>query len=156
MDSRISMSDADGRKLIFRLAEMGFLLEVADVVEVIEQIAENLDPGRSDIGRGIVSALQFRQTWIPAIDPTLRLDISSTVKLKDKVAVILCSSEGNWALLVDQVDLLSLADNFQSCEIPFLLKVATKSFYSQVNLLHGEPLIVFEPEHFYGTIAVPA
>ena len=147
------MSDVGGRKLIFRLGEMGFLLEMANVVEVIEQVEEILDPGRSDIARGIVSALQFRQTWIPAVDPTLKLNVSSAVKLQDKVVVVLSGSEGNWALLVDQVKLLSTAETFHSCEVPFLLKVATMSFYSQIELLHDEPLIVFEPERFYGIAA---
>ena len=148
------MSTVGGRKMIFRLGEVGFLLEVTDVVEVVDQIEEILDPARSDIGRGIISALRFRQTWIPAVDPTLKLDISSAVRLKDKVAVVLCSSEGNWALLVDQVNLLSVADRFQPCEIPFLLKVAAMSFYSQIKLFHNEPMIVFEPERFYGSFAV--
>ena len=139
------------RKLIFRLGGVGFLLELADVVEVVDQITEDLDPSRSVIGQGIVSALKFRQTWIPAIDPTLRLDIFSTVKLKDKVAVVLHSSEGNWALLVDQVEELSAAENFQPCEIPFLLKVAAMGFYSQIKLLQDEPMIVFEPERYYGS-----
>lgn len=134
---------------------MGFLLGLIDVVEVVEQIAEILDPGRSDIGRGIVSALQFRQTWIPVVDPALKLDIFSAVKLKDKVAVILRSSEGNWALLVDQIEELSAIENFQTCEIPFLLKVAAMGFYSQIKLLHNEPMIVFEPERYYGSAAVP-
>ena len=148
------MSTVGDRKLIFRLGGVGFLLEVTDVVEVVEQIEEILDPACSDIGRGIVSALQFRQTWIPVVDPTLKLDIPSAVKLKDKVAVILCSSEGNWALVVDQVNLLSATDRFLPCEIPLLLTVAAMSLYSQIKLFHNEPVIVFEPERFYGSFAV--
>ncbi len=143
------------RKLIFRLGGIGFLLDLAEVVEVVEQITDALDPSRSDIGRGIVSALQFRQTWIPVVDPALKLDISSTVDLKKKTAVILRGTEGNWALLVDQVDKLSASENFQPCAIPFLLKVAALGFYSQIQLLHDEPMIVFEPERYYGSAAVP-
>ncbi|MCF6265503.1 MAG: chemotaxis protein CheW [Desulfuromusa sp.] len=142
------------KKLIFRLGGTGFLLELGDVVEVVERIAGMLDSSRSDIGRGIVSALQFRQTWIPVVDPALKLNIFSVVKLKDKKAVILRGSEGNWALLVDQVGELSAAENFHSCEIPFLLKVSAMGFYSQVKLLYNEPMIVFEPERYYGSTAV--
>lgn len=142
------------RNLIFRLGGVGFLLELVDVVEVVNQITEALDPGRSDIGQGIVSALKFRQTWIPVVDPALKLDIFSVVKLKDKAAVILHGSEGNWALLVDQVEELSAVENFRPCEVPFLLKVAATGFYSQIKLLHNEPMIVFEPEYYYGSTAV--
>ncbi|MEA3361822.1 MAG: chemotaxis protein CheW [Thermodesulfobacteriota bacterium] len=148
------MIAVDGKKLIFRLGKTGLLLELDEVVEVVEQIAGRLDSSRSDIGRGIVSALQFRQTWIPAVDPALKLDIFSEIMLKDKKAVILRGSEGNWALLVDQVDDLSAAEDFQSCEIPFLLKVSAMGFYSQIKLLHNEPMIVFEPERYYGSTAV--
>ena len=148
------MTAAGDRKLIFRLGGMGFLLNLSEVVEVVEQITNSLDPSRSDIGQGIVSALQFRQTWIPVIDPALKLDIFSPVKLKEKTAVILRGTEGNWALLVDQVDKLTAAENFQSCAIPFLLKVAAMGFYSQIQLLHNEPMIVFEPERYYGSAVV--
>jgi chemotaxis signal transduction protein len=142
------------RKLIFRLGGIGFLLELTDVVEVVDQIAKVLDPGRSDISQGIISALQFRQTWIPAVDPALILDISSTVKLQEKKAVILRGSEGNWALLVDRIDELSVAENLKPCELPFLLKVSAMGFYSQIKLLNQEPMIVFEPERYYGSAVV--
>ena len=150
------MSVASQRKLIFRLGGIGFLLDLTEVVEVLDQITDALDPGRSDIGQGIVSALRFRQTWIPVVDPALKLDIFSTVKLRDKTVVVLRGHEGNWALLVDQVDRLSTAENFQPCEMPFLLKVATMGFYSQIQLLHSEPMIVFEPEHYYGSVSKSA
>jgi len=139
------------RKLVFRLGRIGFLLELTDVVEVVDPIAKILDPGRSDISRGIISALQFRQTWIPAVDPALILDIPSATKLQEKIAVILRGSEGNWALLVDRIDELSVAENLQSCEIPFLLKVSAMGYYSQVKLLNQEPMVVFEPERYYGS-----
>lgn len=148
------MSVVGNRYLVFRLGGIGFLLDLAAVVEIINPISAALDPGRSDLGQGIVSALQFRQTWIPAVDPALRLDIFSAVKLQDKVAVILHGSEGNWALLVDQVEDLSAKKNFQACEIPFLLKVAALGFYSRLKLLQNEPMIVFEPELYYGSTAV--
>lgn len=149
------MSVVNNRKLIFRLGEIGFLLDLADVVEIVDQIADALDPSRSDIGRGIVSALLFRQTWIPVVDPTLKLDIFSTVKLKEKTVVVLQSTEGNWALLVDRVNKLSAAEDFQPGEIPLLLKVATLGFYSQIKLLDNEPMIVFEPERYYGSVPLP-
>ena len=142
------------RGLVFRLGSIGFLLDLVDVIEVVEQVSDSLDSSSSVIGLGIVSALEFRQTWIPVVDPTLRLDISSSIKMKDKVAVILRGSEGSWALLVDKVEEMAAACDFVSCEIPFLLKVSAMEFYSQIKLLHGEPLIVFEPELYYGSAAV--
>lgn len=139
------------RKLIFRLGKVGFLLTLTDVVEVVDEIAKKIDPGRSDISQGIVSALQFRQTWIPAIDPALILDIPSATKLSEKKAIIVRSPEGNWALLVDRIDKLSAAEKMTPCEIPSLLKVTAMGFYSQIKLLNQEPMVVFEPELYYGS-----
>lgn len=139
------------RNLIFRLGKVGFLVALADVVEVVDQIAKKNDPGRSDISQGIVSALQFRQTWIPAIDPALILDIPSATKLSEKKAIIVRSPEGNWALLVDRIDELSTTEKMTPCEIPSLLKVPAMGFYSQIKLLNQEPMIVFEPQRYYGS-----
>jgi chemotaxis signal transduction protein len=150
------MAEAGQRVLVFRLGKIAFMLDLAQIVEIVEQTADILDPGRSDISRGIVSALQFRQTWVPVVDPALKLDIFSPVALKDKVAIILRSSEGNWALLVDGVSELQLAENFQPCEIPFLLQVSASGFYSEVRLLKGKPVVVFEPESYYGSAPVVA
>ncbi len=148
------MAEAGQRVLVFRLGEIAFMLELAQIVEVVEQTADILDPGRSDMSRGIVSALKFRKTWIPVVDPALKLDISSPVALKDKIAVILRSSEGNWALLVDHISELLPVENFKSCEVPFLLQMSAAGFYSQVRLLDNRPVVVFEPENYYGSVSV--
>ncbi len=153
--SRGTMSGANHRALIFRLGDISFLLALAQVVEVVEQTAEMLDAGRSDISRGIVSALWFRKTWIPVVDPALKLDIATDVEINDKTAIVLHSSEGNWALLVDDISELAVMDNFKSCSIPFLLKVSATGFYSRVKLLHDCPVVVFEPESYYGSTVCP-
>ena len=148
------MGGANHRVLVFFLGDIRFLLELAQVIEVVEQTGKTLDPERSDISRGIVSALWFRNTWIPVVDPALKLDISSSVAMDAKVAIVLHSSEGNWALLVDRIVEVSSVDNFQSCDIPFLLQVSATGFYSQLKLWKNQPVVVFEPENYYGTAAV--
>ena len=146
------MTGVHRRALIFRLGEVLFLLELAHVVEVVGAAEKTLDSSRSDIRHGIVSALRFRNTWIPVVDPTLKLDIGSTVHMDAKVAIVLLGSEGNWALLVDAVSELSQVGNFKPCEIPFLLKVSATGFYSRVELLNDQPVVVFEPEQYYGSL----
>lgn len=145
------MADAVARKLIFRLGETGFLLDLAWVVEICEQPVEHFDASRTDLEQGIVGAFYFRQTHIPVIDPALSLNIQSQLALKDKVVLILGGREGNWALLVDRVDEISPSTQFQACEIPPLLKKSIAGYYSQVSLLMNEPLICFEPEYYYGS-----
>ncbi|MCW8859500.1 MAG: chemotaxis protein CheW [Deltaproteobacteria bacterium] len=149
------MAATTNKNLIFRLGGIGFLLDLDHVVEVVEQIAEILDPSRSDIGRGIVSALKFRKTWIPVVDPALKLGLISSVKIKEKTALVLQGIEGNWAILVDQVVELSSGEHLRLCDTPFLLKVSAMGCYSELLLLNNEPLVVFEPERHYGSDFVP-
>ncbi len=148
------MAKANNRALIFRLGKIEFFLDLAQVVEVVESADKVLDSTRSDINRGIISALWFRKTWIPVVDPALTLNIDSDADFNDKVAVVLHSSEGNWALLVDSIVKLVAADRLTLCDIPFLLKVSASSFYSQLRLLENRPIVVFEPENYYGSAVV--
>ena len=148
------MPQLESKKLIFRLGKIGFVLELSAVVEIVEHLAEDLDSSCSDLGRGIVSALSFRQALIPVIDPTIKLNIISPLNLKNKIAIVLWSSEGNWALVVDKIEKMVNANSFQACEVPHLLRIATTGFFYQVNLFAGEPLVVFDPDSYYGAALI--
>ena len=138
------------RKLIFRLGGIGFLLDIARLVEICEQLADNFNPTYSDLEQGIVGALQFRRTQVPVVDPALLLGVKSELRFSEKRALILKGAEGNWALLVDRVEEISSADRFVSCELPLLLKKSVSRGYTQVSLLAGEPMVHFEADYFYG------
>jgi chemotaxis signal transduction protein len=146
------MARAADRKLIFRLGEIGFLLELSWVVEICEHIDEHFNPDRSDLEQGIVGSYLFRQTLIPVVDPVLHLRIQTQQDIAKKSALILRGDEGNWALLVDRVEEISPAIKFHPCEIPSLLKKAVSGYYTQVYLLMDEPVICFEPEQYYGSM----
>jgi len=150
------MAHVGNRILVFRLGGIGFILDLSSVVEVQGSVTAQLDASRSDISQGIVAAMAFRGTWLPVVDPAAKLGIPATVRMKDQVAVVLSSLEGNWAILVDAVDELSAEDSFVSCEIPFLLKASACSGYSQLKLRNAEPFVVFDPELFYGSPAMQA
>ena len=137
-----------------RIGTVGCLLELTWIVEIRQQISELLDFSHCDPTLGIVGALSFRQTRIPAIDPGLRLAIPSRIALQDRTALVLKSPEGNWALLVDQVGEIYPAEFFTPCVLPRLLQVATQGYYSKLELMQQEPLIVLDPEQFYGSTAV--
>lgn len=148
------MAHAVARKLIFRLGETGFLLDLDRVVEICEQLTEHFNPSLTDMGQGIVGSLHFRQTQIPVVDPALHLKTHSQLPITMKSALVLKGTEGNWALLVDRVEEISPADKFVTCDIPPLLKSAIAGYYSQVSLLGNEPMIHFEPEQYYGSSPV--
>jgi chemotaxis signal transduction protein len=140
------------KKLIFRLGGIGFFLDLNFVVEIVDQVGSRLDATRSDIGRSIVAAFLFRKTWIPGVDPVLKFGLSSSVRIKDRVAIVLKGPEGNWAIFVDQVEELSAAEELIPCEIPFLLKVSALDSYSELMLLNNEPYVGFDIERFYDTV----
>ena len=144
------MGNVVARRLIFRLGEVGFILDLSCVVEILESVADLLDSTYREMDAGIVGALDFRHTWVPVVDPTIRFDLNSSLPLTAKTALILTSPEGNWALLVDRAEEISPAHRFQHCEMPPIIRVAVSSHYSQIELLNDEPFVLFEPERFYG------
>ncbi len=150
------MGRAVARHLVFRLNDIGFILDLTRVVEVREQIDDALDMSRSDLERGIVGALSFRQTRIPVVDPAIRLGLVMTTPFKNRIALVLNSPEGNWGLLVDQLGEICPATKFSCCEIPALLKRTLQNYYSEIVLSAGEPLIQFRPDDFYGAAGTAA
>lgn len=145
------MGNLVARKLIFRLGAVGFSLDLAYVVEICERVGDLLDSSYSDLNAGIVGALDFRNTRVPAIDPALGFDLISTVPLSGRTALILNSPEGNWALLVDRVAEIRPIDRFLPIDMPPLLREGVSNYYSQVEWYNNEPLVRFDPERFYGT-----
>ncbi len=146
------MGRVAARHLVFRIDDIGFVLDLTRVVEIREQIAGALDLSRTDLERGIVGALTFRQTRIPVIDPAIRLGLSPKTPIKQRVALVLNSPEGNWGLLVDQVGEIGPASKFSSCKMPALLKGTLQKFYSEILLLNDEPMVLFNPDNFYGGV----
>lgn len=146
------MGSADAKKLIFRLGPVGFTINLSSVVEIREQIVALLDSTYRDLDAGIVGALDFRSTWVPAVDPAIRFSLVSELPLSARTALILNGPEGNWALLVDRAEEIISASKFQPCVMPPILRVAVSNYYSQLELYENEPLVVFEPERFYGSV----
>ncbi len=144
------MTRTPGKKLIFTLAETRFVLDLDHVVEVLEQLSGRLDFHRSDPQHGIIAALEFRHTIIPLIDPAGMLGLVSTIDYHQRSALVLRGSEGNWAILVDRVEGLAAADRFRRAIIPALLQATPDFARVEVVLAEDAPLMVFEPERFYG------
>jgi len=138
------------KRLVFTLAGIRFVIDLDHVVEVLEQLSGRLDSQRSDLRHGIVAALTFRHTAIPLIDPTLMLGLVSAIPFAERSALVLRSSEGNWALLVDRVEGLAAAESFNKAAIPPLLKASADFANIEVMLAEGVPFVIFEPERFYG------
>lgn len=144
------MTKAVGKMLIFVLAGIRFVLDLDHVVEVLEQQSGRLDVQRSDLRQGIVAALEFRHTAIPVIDPTLSLGLVSDIGMSQRSILVLRGSEGNWAILADRIEGLAPGTLFSRAHVPALLRAAPGWADIQVLLLEDAPLMVFEPERYYG------
>ena len=144
------------RYLMVRIGEVGCLIDLSSIVEIREEIAELLDLSKNDQRFGIVGAMNFRQTRIPAVDPGLHLNLGLKTAPENRTALILKSPEGNWALLVDRVDKICPHDRLASCDIPPLLKEASLGCYMKIGLIQEEPMVVLNPEQFYGSAVAVA
>lgn len=148
------MAQTTARKLIFRLGETGFLLDLQLLVEVCDQLEGRFDSGYAVTAQGIVGALSFRQTQVPLVDPKLYFNMSTELSLTEKRALVLKGEEGNWALLVDRVDEILPVEKLIPCAIPLLLKNSVAGCYSRLSLVSGEPMVHFDPEQFNGSVSV--
>lgn len=138
------------RALTFHLAGIAFIVGLDEIVEVVEDLQGLLDFKRRDLGQGIVCALSFRRAWIPAIDPALKLGLVHAAPLPERVALVLNSAEGVWALLADRIGNLVAPARLTPCAIPPLLAKVPGLPYSRILLAEGVPLVAFEPQRFYG------
>ena len=137
---------------MFRISDIGCLLDLSWVVEVVDRVADLLQIQPCDPNLGIIGALPFRQTRIPVVDPTRHLRLNSGNSIEDKVALVLKSSEGNWALLVDRVEDICPEEQLQHCDVPPLLKAGPSGYFPDILLRRNEPLMVIEPERLYGSL----
>jgi chemotaxis signal transduction protein len=150
------MTTVDDRFLVFRLGEYGFVLALDNVVEVVDHVIDKFDFKKKDPVFGIVAAFEFRQTLIPVVDPALRLGIKSPAGFEQKHVVVLQGSEGCWALLIDAIEELTSERNLQVCKLtPLLQKMTNLLLCNRLKMFKNEPLIVFSPEHFYGSQVGP-
>jgi len=147
------MAQIEQRSLVFYIGGVGFLLEYRHIVEVMGSVGSTFDFSRSDLRNNIVAAIEFRNTLIPVFDPGGLLAISSAVKARDKMTIVLSSTEGNWALAVDKIDELTACEGVLPCAVPDLLKPFVGGYYSQIRLIEKKPYVVFAPECFYGVVA---
>lgn len=130
--------NAVSRRLLFRIGEVGFSINLEELVEVCEQVAGRIDPSRVDPERHVIGALPFRRTLIPVVDLAQRLAIDLN---KPAAALVLSSSEGNWALPVSQVLGFVSAAEVTDQNLPRLLQADGWRCFDQLCLYDGQPYL---------------
>lgn len=130
--------NAISRRLLFWSGSIGFCLNLDDLVEIREKVADSLDPAQADPSRQVVGGLSFRRTMIPVVDLAGPLKLPRSAK---ETALVLGSSEGNWALLVDRVEGFVPSSELQDRPVPRLLQSADEMYFSEVSLYQGRPFV---------------
>ncbi|PLX77276.1 MAG: hypothetical protein C0615_05445 [Desulfuromonas sp.] len=138
------MRDMIDKKLVFRIAEVGFSLSLDDLVEIREAGAGVLDRSAADPEMGLLGLISYRDEAIHAINVRQRLGLPAPESF-ESAYVVVNGSDGVWALPVDKVEGIFPADQFRVCEVPLLLRMHSALPYQTIQVWHREPLVGFEP-----------
>lgn len=145
------MSSAVSKRLVFRLAGIGFSLAIEDLLEIIEAGEGVLDQAAADADLGLLGLIAFRDEAIYLHDVPARFGLVAHAASRLYLAVV--GADGVWALPAEKIEGIFPAAEFRSLEVPSLLTAAPLPF-SRLDLWRGEPLVGFEPlavEQWRGT-----
>lgn len=130
--------DAISSRLLFKIGTTGFCLSLSELVEICEKVTERIDYEQRDQQLSVVGALPFRKTMIPVVDLVGRLALDTALL---DTALVLNSSEGNWALLVGQVEGFYSESDLVDCALPRLLCADGWRCFNRIALLGEAPFI---------------
>jgi len=146
------MSTAASKRLVFRLAGIGFSLAIKDLLEIIEAGEGVLDETAADADLGLLGLIAFRDEAIYLHDILAQFGLVSDAA--SRLYLVVVGGDGAWALPVEKIEGIFPAAEFRSLGVPPLLAAAPLPF-SRLDLWRGEPLVGFEPmavEHWRGAV----
>ena len=132
------------KKLVFRIAGVGFALSLEDLVEIREAGAGVLDRSAADPEVGLLGLIEYRDEAIHAINVRQKLGLPSPERF-EAAYIVVNGSDGAWAMPVDKVEGIFPTDEFSVYEVPLLLRVNSELPYQTLLMWQAEPLISFEP-----------
>ncbi|MDY6848322.1 MAG: chemotaxis protein CheW [Thermodesulfobacteriota bacterium] len=122
--------------LVFRIGVVGFCLPVSSLVEILDG---SLLPGRR------VDSILLRGTEVPVIDGQGWFECSPARGRTETKALVVAGAETNLALMVDAVDGIFPAKEFEIGDVPALLCECKRVRYRLLAFWRNEPLVVFDP-----------
>jgi hypothetical protein len=137
------MIDSEGKRVVFRIADIGFSLAVDVLIETREADGVEIDKSTADLNRGLLGQILFRDAAVPLWDVRHLLDLPYADD--DKVLVFVFGTDGVWAFLIEIVVGVVLAVDFQRCDVPVLLLTRDRQPFTSIDVWHNEPLVCFEP-----------
>lgn len=137
------MIDSGGKKVVFRIAGVGFSLAVDSLMVINEAGAVDIDTSPADHEHGLVGLVAFRDDAIRVLDVRKLLGLPSSAN--DSVLLIVLGTDGAWAFSVENIIKVALANEFLSCDAPALLLGNDRRPFSRIDIWNNEPLVCFEP-----------
>ena len=137
------MTDSGGKKVVFRIAGVGFSLAVDSLMEINEAGADDVDSSSADPEQGIIGLLSFRDDAIRVLDVRKLLDLPSADD--DAVLMVVFGTDGAWAFPIEKLDGVAQADEFRPCDLPALLLKSDRRPFAKIDIWRNEPLVCFEP-----------
>ncbi len=138
-----TMIDSEGKKFVFRIADIGFSLAVDALIEIREADGVEIDKSTADLNRGLLGQILFRNAAVPFWDARQLLGLPYADD--DNVLVFVFGTDGAWAFLIETVVGVVVAVDFQTCDIPILLHRRDRQPFTSIDIWHNEPLVCFEP-----------
>lgn len=151
----IPMTSVGSRRLLFAISDLSFCLDLRELVEICEDIEVLTGPHPSDFGHAVPRAMVFRRTQIPLVDLRSRLGLVAAPSTRKALnALVLSSSEGNWALLIDEVEGFQPTVSMQDLDLPPMLIAPGWRCFKQIALYQARPFIKLDLQACYGGISL--
>lgn len=146
------MSAAGEKKLVFRLAEIGFALPIAQLVEIVEGEPER-SPVDSSGAAESMPGFCHRGEVVRVRDLRRRLALPPAVA-GPALVLVLVGADGPWGVRVDAVVGIHPGTEFAVRAAPGWLFQTERWPFRALLVWHGEPLVqvdAFELEARWGT-----
>ena len=148
------MMSLGSRRLLFRVGDLGFCLDLGELVEICEGIEILNEPRLRDSLQAVCGGMVFRRTMIPVVDLRSRLGLGAVSPARQpNNALVLRSSEGNWALLIDQVEGFQPSASMQDLDLPPLLLAPGWRCFEKIALYQARPFIKLDLQACYGGLS---
>jgi chemotaxis signal transduction protein len=138
------MTGMSDKRLVFRIAGVGFALSLEDLVEIREAGAGVLDRSAADPEMALLGLLDYRDEAIHAINIRQKIGLPAPESF-ETAYVVVNGSEGVWAMPVDKVEGIFPAEEFRTLEVPLLLRINAELPYQSIQVWRSEPLVSCEP-----------
>lgn len=142
------------RRLLFVLGGLGFCLDLHELVEICDGVEILTESRLRDSLRAVCGGMVFRRTTIPVVDLRSRLGLVVDPEARQPgKALVLHSREGNWALLVDEVEGFQPTNVMQDLDLPPMLVAPGWRCFRQIALHQSRPFIKLDLQACYGGLS---